>query len=428
MKAKDIPIPERWPVLVRQAMLHAISLAHYSIICAWSRASDSGLANVRLKAKLDKLQTELSRKNNQLRLIKARFGRLSAKHWPYYTGIERMEILAHKTACGWNLKQTAEAFDVEPSTISSWMKRIDDDSLVKVSVPWNKYPSYLKQVVQEFKVLVPRLGKKKIAEYFARAGLYLSATTVARYLKSDPVKPDETDTTEVEVITDPDKQGRAVKSKHPNHIWLMDLSAVPTCGGFWVPWIPNAFPQVWPFCWWVMVIIDHFSRKSIGFVLFRKQPSSEDVTAAIDKAIERTGKTPRHTITDKGSQFHCEHFKDWCVIRNIKPRFGAVGKSGSIAVTERSIKSMKDECTRQISVPLSFDEMRLELALYFTWYNEYRPHEYLNGKTPQEVNNHSPPRDCLKLIHGSEVPEMKLQVSYLEGRRHLPIVELKKAA
>jgi transposase InsO family protein len=426
MKAKDIPIPERWPPLVRQAMLHAISLAHFSIICAWSRASDSNLANVNLKAKLDKLQTELSRKNNQLRIIKNRLERVPARHRPYYTPTERMEILAHKAACGWNLKQTAEAFDLEPSTISSWMKRIDDDSLVKTPIPWNKYPSYLKHVVQNLKVLAPRFGKKKIAEYFARSGLYLSATTVSRYLKSEPVNSD-TDAAAV-AIDEPDKKKKAIISKHPNHIWMMDLSAIPMSDGFWVSWIPNALKQVWPFCWWALVIIDHFSRKSIGFALFKKQPSSEDVTNAVDKAIERVGHAPKYTITDKGKQFYCGHFKAWCASKEIKPRFGAVGKSGSIAVTERSIKSLKDECTRQISVPLNFNEMRLELALYFAWYNEFRPHEYLSGQTPLEVYNNSPPKEYLKLIPASEVPEMKLHISFLEGRKHLPIIELDKAA
>ena len=72
--------------------------------------------------------------------------------------------------------------------------------------------------------------------------------------------------------------------------------------------------------------------------------------------------------------------------------------------------------------------MRFELALYFTWYNEYRPHEYLSGQTPIEVYNHSPPKECLKLIHASEVPEMKLQISYFEGRKHLSVIELKKVA
>jgi len=53
----------------------------------------------------------------------------------------------------------------------------------------------------------------------------------------------------------------------------------------------------------------------------------------------------------------------------------------------------------------------------------------LLSKTPLEVYNHSPPREPpLKLIHGSKVPQMELKVSFLDGRRHLPIVEFKKAA
>jgi transposase InsO family protein len=424
MNAKDIPIPERWPHLVRQAMLHAISLAHFSIVCAWSRGADSSFETVRLKAKLDKLQTELFRKNNQLRIIKMRLERIPARHRPYFTATERMEILAHKSACGWNLKQTAEAFDVEPSTISSWLRRLDDDSLVKIPAPWNKYPDFLKHITQVLKTLVPRMGKKKIAEYFTRSGLYLSATSIGRYLKSEPVKPDKTDSASIQS----DEKEKTIKSKHPNHIWTLDLTTVPTCGGFWTSWIPNALPQVWPFCWWILLIVDHFSRKSIGFALFKKQPSSEEVTDSIDKAIERAGKAPKYTITDKGSQFYCGHFKNWCTQRNIKPRFGAIGKSGSIAVTERKIKSLKDECTRQITVPLNFNEMRYELALFLAWYNEFRPHEYLEGRTPLEVYNHSPPKECLKLIHGSEVPKMELQLSFLEGRKHLPVIELKEAA
>jgi len=46
-----------------------------------------------------------------------------------------MEILAHKSTCGWNLQQTAEAFMVSENTISSWMKRIDDEELVSIPEP-----------------------------------------------------------------------------------------------------------------------------------------------------------------------------------------------------------------------------------------------------------------------------------------------------
>ena len=53
---------------------------------------------------------------------------------------------------------------------------------------------------------------------------------------------------------------RVVTAKAPDEIWHVDLTTVPTAAGFWVPWVPFTWPQVWPFCWWVAVVIDHFSR------------------------------------------------------------------------------------------------------------------------------------------------------------------------
>ncbi len=99
----------------------------------------------------------------------------------------------------------------------------------------------------------------------------------------------------------------------------------------------------------------------------------------ISRAISRVGRKPRHLITDKGSQFTADEFRKYCKRKKIKQRFGVptswrVGsKYGSIAVIERFIRSMKDECTRRIIAPLRINEMRNELALYILWYNAYRP-------------------------------------------------------
>ena len=425
MKAKDIPIPENWPALIRQAMIHTASLAHVDIIVSWSRSADSAIQNVQLKSKLDKLETKLAQKENQLRIISSRLTRVPAKRRPYYLPMERMDILTHKAACAWNLKQTAKEFQTDASTISSWMKRIDDESLIKIPVPWNKYPSYLKYVTRQLKLLVPRLGKKKIAEHFMRAGLYLAATTVGRYLKEE--KPENTKGPEFPEFAEK-LEPKKIKSKHPNHTWTVDLTAVPISGGFWTSWFPNSLPQYWPYCYWVAVVVDHFSRRAVGFALFKDPPTSMEVTEALDKAIERTGKAPKYIISDKGCQFYCENYKSWCKDNNIKPRFGAVGKHGSIAITERFIKSMKDEHTRIISVPMNSDDMRFELSLYFIWYNEYRPHEYLKGRTPEEIYNNSPPLKMIEFKKAPDIPEMELELSFLGGRKHLPIIEFKKAA
>jgi len=207
------------------------------------------------------------------------------------------------------------------------------------------------------------------------------------------------------------------------------LTAVPTLGGFWTSLIPNSLEQVWPYCWWVLVIIDHFSRNAVGFALFKKSPTSEEVTAALEKSIPRTGRKAKHIISDKGKQFDCENYKGWCLQNSMKTRFGTIGKHGSVSVTERLVKTLKFECTKLICIPLNFKAMRYELALFFSWYNEFRTHEYWGSRTPMEVYNNSPPTESpLKLVHTSEVPTLELHVSCLEGRKHLPIIDIKKAA
>ncbi|MDR1477436.1 MAG: integrase core domain-containing protein, partial [Planctomycetaceae bacterium] len=128
-----------------------------------------------------------------------------------------------------------------------------------------------------------------------------------------------------------------------------------------------------------------------------------------------------------------------------KQRFGAIGKHGSIAVTERVILTYKEGCTRRILVPISKNEMIHETKLFFDWYNEYRPHMTLNGKTPNEVYYHrhaanakprietrqkakhstpcAKPRMC---IAGKAGTKIKLHLEFLEGRLHLPIIKVER--
>ena len=43
-------------------------------------------------------------------------------------------------------------------------------------------------------------------------------------------------------------------------------------------------------------------------------------------------KSPRHLISDQGPLLNCDGYRKWCKRKNIKPRFGAVGNYGSIAI------------------------------------------------------------------------------------------------
>jgi hypothetical protein len=133
-----------------------------------------------------------------------------------------------------------------------------------------------------------------------------------------------------------------------------------------------------------MAILDHFSRRVIGFAVFRKQPEAVDVCDALDRAVERAGAAPKYTVTDQGSQFQ-DDYRAWCARRGVRPRFGAIGKHGSIAVTERFFLTLKNELLRRILVPLRLETMCSEIARCVGWYNEARPHRSLGGATPCEI-------------------------------------------
>ena len=83
MRTNEIPVPENWPHTVRRAVLHAASLAHYAIIYTRAMAANSPIERVRLKEKLDRAENEISLLREQLGLLKARFGRIPARHRPH---------------------------------------------------------------------------------------------------------------------------------------------------------------------------------------------------------------------------------------------------------------------------------------------------------------------------------------------------------
>ena len=139
----------------------------------------------------------------------------------------------------------------------------------------------------------------------------------------------------------PEGKRRVVTSKYPNHVWLADLTALPIGSGFWVSWLSFSLPQCWPFCWWTGVVMDHYSRRVMGITLFWREPSSQAMRAFLDRAMHANNARPRHMITDRGPQFDCRKYRPWCRGKGIKPRFGALGQHGSIAVTERLILTLK---------------------------------------------------------------------------------------
>ena len=135
-------------------------------------------------------------------------------------------------------------------------------------------------------------------------------------------------------------------------------------------------------------------------------------------------------ISDQGPQFFSDAFREWCKERTpkIHRRFGAVGQYGSIAIIERFIRSLKNEVFACYKASRNIDRFRRELTFYSTWYNQYRPHQGLDGRIPAEVYFGVEDEVAPLNTRGQDAVEFQILVSFLEGRRHLPIVELRQAA
>jgi transposase InsO family protein len=164
-------------------------------------------------------------------------------------------------------------------------------------------------------------------------------------------------------------------------------------------------------------VLDHFSRAVVASRAFGKQPSAAELCALLESAVAAARRVAPHIVSDQGTQFRDEY----------RARCAKIGT------------------TRRIVVPMNLTDFERELEAYVIWYNELRPHSGLFGKAPVEVRD--------GLVPASERPALEprvryrlapragpgrlrrrlrgrlvLSVTHFRGRKHLPVVELRRAA
>jgi len=213
-------LPRDWTESIRSAVLNIVVLVRIATLAAREFLIQEGDV---VHAKLFRLEGEVAMLREELRINGTRIGRIDPHRRPQYPPIERMAILELRAMRGWSKAETARRFFVSDHTIRSWLRRADDDTLLQTRTPVNRFPDVVRYAVQRIKLFCPTLGKVKIAQKLARAGIHIGKTTVERILKENPAKePASADT---------GKQSRIV-SKYPSHTWHTDLTAVPISGGF----------------------------------------------------------------------------------------------------------------------------------------------------------------------------------------------------
>ena len=130
----------------------------------------------------------------------------------------------------------------------------------------------------------------------------------------------------------------------------------------------------------VFVAIDHFSRKVVATIPL-EGPNAGWVCNALEQAFTAFG-PPRHIISDQHPSFRNAAVRELLNSWRVKQRFGAVGRHGSIAVTERVNWTLKYEWLFRVPLIKGIDHLEQLCDGFSLWYNPWRPHMTLGGARP----------------------------------------------
>jgi putative transposase len=288
-----------------------------------------------------------------------------------YSPAERLHILWCIHYFGIPRRQIPKHFGVARSTVWRWLRRLQDGIGLcgrKCQASVRRTSEALEGLVWEMASANAGWGRRHIALLLGTLGIFLAASTVRDILLRP--RPRSAGTPATAAGKPEEKKQRQIVARYPNHVWSADRTRV------W-RW------RIWPT--WALVAIDHFSRKVVASCPL-EGPNAGWMVEALQEAFLRHG-SPRHLITDQEKIFISDAFRDLLIQWDVKHRFGAVGKHGSIAVTERVIRTLKYEWLKRVPVIRGLDHLEQLLADFACYYNSWRPHTTLKGAVPELIHS-----------------------------------------
>ena len=341
-------------------------------------------------------------------ILATRWDSLPERRRPHYSPEARFRILRIRALLGLSAYEAARIFRVSSGTILRWEREAQGapdrptiGSLVKPTPPARRFADVVRQVVRTL-TLAGFPGDASVAAFLARAGWRLSRRTVQRVRKEKALAPPPPKL---------ENPSRAVRARYPHHVWMIDLTEIPGLLRL--------------FSFKLAVVFDVFSRVPLAARVFLSEPSGAAIARLFASTALRFG-PPRHSVSDRGPQLTSETFRGLLRRHGVRHRYGAVGRTGSIALIERFFLTLKT-VTRLVGTPPFLKrDLERRLALFFAYYTWLRPHQGLGGRTPAEVFLGLPPAhlDAVPPPRGRLGEEVRVNppfaLRFLDPERRLP--------
>jgi putative transposase len=159
---------------------------------------------------------------------------------------------------------------------------------------------------------------------------------------------------------------RELKIDRSNQVWATDITYLPMRRGFI----------------YLVAVLDWYSRRVLSWRVSNTM-TTDFCLDALREAITRYG-TPDIFNTDQGSQFTSSEFTGLLKERGIQISMDGKGCWRDNVFVERLWKSVKYEEV-YLKAYDSVSLAKASLGNYLTFYNTRRPHQSLDGKTPDAI-------------------------------------------
>lgn len=163
----------------------------------------------------------------------------------------------------------------------------------------------------------------------------------------------------------PDLVDRNFGATGPDHLWLSDITYVPTAVG--------------PI--YLAVVLDAWSRKVIGWCI-ENHLRTELVLSALNMALEQ--RRPDNVIhhSDQGCQYTSIAFGKRCLEEGVRPSMGSVGDCYDNAMCESFFATLECELIDRFTFANHSIARREIFSFIEGWYNPHRRHSSLGHLSP----------------------------------------------
>jgi putative transposase len=205
------------------------------------------------------------------------------------------------------------------------------------------------------------VGRKRIARLMRAQGLAgVSRRKSTRTTRRDP-----------DARPAPDLVDRDFTAPGPDHLWVADITYIPTWAGFL----------------YLAVVLDAWSRRVVGWAM-ATHLRTELVLDALNMAL--TQRRPANVIhhSDQGCQYTSFAFGRRCEAMGVRPSMGSVGDAYDNAMCESFFATLECELLDRHRFPTQASA-RLAVFEYIEgWYNPHRRHSALDYRSPVNYERH----------------------------------------